>query len=149
MASLWFAEKGGGKDKGTLVRTRLFLFAAALVDGLGLLELPMGLVSPLLLPAAIIPLVVAGMMTAILDRDVASSGLAEVDAARTAAALSSTEGTLSSSCSVVFDRGIRWGFGGCWWWFGGEGLGRGSMSRSKMADEEECLCWRKSWMGRS
>lgn len=53
-----------------------------------------------------------------------------------AAALSSTEGTDCSRASVPFARGTRWGLRGC-----GEGDGRemGSMSRSKMAEEEECL----------
>ena len=56
---------------------------------------------------------------------------------RTAAALSRTDGTDCSSCSVNFPRGIR-----C----GSALLGErevagvmGSMSRSKMAEEEECL----------
>jgi hypothetical protein len=98
------AKNGGGKDKGTLVRTILFLFAT-LVEGLGLLELPMGLAKPLLLPAR--PL--AGVITAML----LTSSLDEADGeVRMAAALSRTDGTLSSSCSVVLERGIRCGLGG-------------------------------------
>lgn len=61
---------------------------------------------------------------------------------RIAAALSRTEGTDWSRCSVAFARGIRCGFGGwlwAWLWrpWGGDGGIRGSISRSKMADEEE------------
>jgi hypothetical protein len=54
-----------------------------------------------------------------------------------AAALSRTDGTDCSSCSVVFERGMRWGFGGWWMELGGEGLEMGSMSRSKIADDDE------------
>ena len=53
------------------------------------------------------------------------------------AAESRTEGTLCSSCSVPFDLGIRCGFGG--WEDGGDGGPMGSMSRSKIAEEDECL----------
>lgn len=53
------------------------------------------------------------------------------------AAESRTEGTLCSSCSVPFDLGIRCGLGG--WEDGGDGGSIGSMSRSKMADEDEWL----------
>lgn len=55
------------------------------------------------------------------------------------AALSRTDGTLSSSCSVPFALAIRCGFDG-WVECEGEGDGNGkaSMSRSKMADEDEC-----------
>ena len=51
------------------------------------------------------------------------------------AAESRTEGTLCSSCSVPFDLGIRCGLGG--WEDGGDGGPMGSISRSKMADEDE------------
>lgn len=57
--------------------------------------------------------------------------------ARTAAALSRTEGTDCSSCSVSLPRGMRCGSA-----LVGErevaGV-MGSMSRSKMAEEDECL----------
>jgi hypothetical protein len=78
----------------------------------------MGLLNPLLLllPAAI----PAGASTLIR-----SSSRVEVDDARIAAALSSTEGTLC--CSICFERGVR-----C----RGE-QDMGSMSRSKMAEEDE------------
>jgi hypothetical protein len=103
--SSFAARKGGGKDKGTLVRTMLFLLAT-LVDGLGLLELPMGLAKPLLLPARPLAL---GVITAML----LTSSLDEADGeVRIAAALSRTDGTLSSNCSVVLARGIRCGLGG-------------------------------------
>jgi hypothetical protein len=81
--------------------------------------------------------------------------------ARTAAALSSTEGTLCSSASVFFERAVRCGsFGRA----GEVAFGRaegeerwrtGSMSRSNMAEEEECLeegrsvrMWRQSVMAK-
>jgi len=54
--------------------------------------------------------------------------------ARMAAAESSTDGTLCSSVSVALERAMRCGFGGCA--LGGEGQ-MGSMSLSKIADEEE------------
>jgi len=53
------------------------------------------------------------------------------------AAESRTEGTLCSSCSVPFDLGIRCGLSE--WEDGGDGGPMGSMSRSKMADEDEWL----------
>lgn len=56
--------------------------------------------------------------------------------AKTVAALSRTEGTEYSSCSVALPRGIRCGLGG-WPLLGGEGA-MGSMSRSKIAEEDEC-----------
>jgi hypothetical protein len=93
------AGNGGGNDKGTLVSAILFLFAA-LVEGLGLLELPIGLAKPLRLP--IRPF--AGVMTETLETS--SSGAVE-EVVRIAAALSRTDGTLSSSCSVVLARGMR------------------------------------------
>lgn len=64
-----------------------------------------------------------------------------VDAARALAASASTLGTDCSSCSVAFERGVRCGFEG-WWeekYCEGRALGRVSMSRSKIADEEERL----------
>ena len=63
----------------------------------------------------------------------------EEEARRMAAALSRIGGTFWSSCSVVLERrGVRCGFVGCG---GDDDVGRdhGSMSRSNMADEEECL----------
>jgi hypothetical protein len=51
---------------------------------------------------------------------------------RMAAALSSTEDTLWSSCFVCFERGVRRGFGR---WCEGE-RDMGSMSHSKMAEDE-------------
>ena len=51
------------------------------------------------------------------------------------AAESKTEGTESSSCSVVFALGMRCGLEE----FGGEGGTIGSISRSNMAEEEEWL----------
>lgn len=57
-----------------------------------------------------------------------------------AAAESRTEGTECSSCSVVFERGIRCGLGGWVAWSGcGDGGESGSISLSKIAEEEECL----------
>lgn len=55
---------------------------------------------------------------------------------RTAAALSRTEGTDCSRASVPFARGTRCGLRGC---CEGDGSEMGSMSRSKMAEEEEWL----------
>jgi hypothetical protein len=55
-----------------------------------------------------------------------------VDDARIAAALSSTEGTLWSSCFVCLERGVRRGFGR---WYEGE-QDMGSMSHSKMVEDE-------------
>jgi len=66
-----------------------------------------------------------------------SSSRAEVDDARIAAALSSTEGTLWSSCFVCFERGVRCGFGR--WCEGEQDIG--SMSHSKMAGEDEWLSY--------
>ena len=63
--------------------------------------------------------------------------------ARTAAALSRTEGTAYSICSVPLLRAIRCGFGGCDV-DGGEGA-MASMSRSKIADEEEWLYDHDRW----
>lgn len=64
---------------------------------------------------------------------VSKSSSCEDEAARTAAALSSTDGTDCSSCSVNLPRGMRWGSVGI-----GEGA-MGSMSRSNIAEEEEWL----------
>ena len=58
-----------------------------------------------------------------------------------AAALSSTEGTDCSRASVPLARGTRCGLRGC---CEGDGSEMGSMSRSKMADEEECLQGKKN-----
>jgi hypothetical protein len=95
--------------------------------GLRLLKLPIGLVNPLRRPASR-----HGATTAI-------SSEGESEAVRIAAALSSTEGTLCSSCSVVLERGMRWGFGGCAEVCGGEGDTIGSISRSNMAEDDEWL----------
>jgi hypothetical protein len=54
-----------------------------------------------------------------------------VDDARIAAALSSTEGTLWSSCFVCFERGVQRGLGR---WYEGE-QDMGSMSHSMVEDE--------------
>jgi hypothetical protein len=112
-----------------MLRRRLFTVAAEgrFPSGLGLrlLILPIGLVKPLRRPASM-----QGATTAISS---------DTEAVRIAAALSRTEGTLCSSCSVVFERGIRCGFRGCAAVCGGEGQTMGSMSRSNMADEDEWL----------
>jgi hypothetical protein len=95
--------------------------------GLRLLKLPIGLVKPLRRPGS-----AHGATTE-------TSSPVVMDAVRISAALSRTEGTLCSSCSVVFERGIRCGFVGCAVKWGGEGDVTGSMSRSKIADEDEWL----------
>ena len=97
--------------------------------GLRLLKLPIGLANPLLLPAYWSP-DVAGVTTAIWSP--ASGSWMPV---RMVAAESSTEGTDSSNCSVVLARGMRCGFVE----LGGEGGTTGSMSRSNMAEDDECL----------
>lgn len=61
------------------------------------------------------------------------SSIGEEDEVSTAAAESSTEGTAWSSCSVNFPLGVRCGFA---WVCDGDGE-IGSMSRSKMADDDE------------
>lgn len=99
--------------------------------GLLLLRLPIGLANPL--PACLwgwraSNVVGEGATTATSS----SAGREEV---MTSAALSRTEGTACSSCSVALARGIRCGLGGC---VGGEGGRIGSMSRSNMAEEAEC-----------
>lgn len=53
---------------------------------------------------------------------------------RISAAESRTDGTDWSRCSVVLARGMRCGLDET----GGEGGAIGSMSRSKMAEDEEC-----------
>lgn len=105
--------------------------------GLRLLKLPMGLAKPLLVLRARIEsnagLVEAGATTATWSTvSPVSSSVARMEAA-----LSRTDGTECSSCSVPLALGIRCGF----WlgWKGGEGETMGSMSRSKMADEDEWL----------
>jgi hypothetical protein len=110
-------------------RRRLFVFAEADTPrglGLRLLKLPIGLVKPLRRPGS-----AHGATTEISSDDVR-------EAVRISAALSRTEGTLCSMCSVPLLRGIRCGFGG-WEEWGGEGEPMGSMSRSKMADDDEWL----------
>lgn len=71
-----------------------------------------------------------------MDMESSSSSWESV-AVRTTAALSSTEGTDCSICSVIFPRGIRWGSEGVEK-PADEGL-MGSMSRSKMAEDDEWL----------
>jgi hypothetical protein len=107
-----------------ILNNKLVRFPTLPIVGLGL-RLPyplMGLVNPLLH---------AGATTLILPL----SSTEWAGDASMAAALSRTEGTLWSSCSVVLERGVRCGFVG---WREG-GLVMGSMSRSKIADEEEWL----------
>lgn len=98
--------------------------------GLRLLKLPIGLAKPLL--AGKPGLADAGGAGATTATSAESSRVA-----RTEAAESRTEGTECSRCSVPFALGILWGL---WWaWEVGEGQTRGSMSRSKMAEDEERL----------
>jgi hypothetical protein len=95
----------------------------------------MGLANPL--PRVELPLPGAGETTLIWSDWRSSWGLMP---ARMAAAESRTEGTECSSCSVVFERGIRCGLGGWVAWSGcGDGGESGSISLSKIAEEEECL----------
>ena len=73
--------------------------------GLRLPKLPMGLAKPLLARGEPPKGAGATMETSlVLGAD-----------ARMAAAESSTEGTECSICSVVLERGMRWGSVG-WWW---------------------------------
>lgn len=74
--------------------------------GLRLPLLPIGLVRPLLVLRATVA-VGAGATTPIRSSSSEVGG-----STRIAAALSRTEGTLWSICSVVFERGVRWGIGG-------------------------------------
>src|SRR5947209_1790444 len=83
----------GGNDKGTLLSTMLFLLAA-LVLGLGLRELPMGLTMPLALLLPTVAAVSAGAMTDTREAGTRSSSGDEEEEARMVAALSRTEGTL-------------------------------------------------------
>lgn len=105
-----------------MLKSRLRLFPEGL--GLRLLNRDMGLVKPLWYPVSI----GAGVTIEIASRS-SSSGSVEV---RIAAALSSTEGTERSSSSVNFARAM---------WWGSEvndiGDAIGSISRSKMAEDEE------------
>lgn len=66
-----------------------------------------------------------------------SASLSSESAVRISAALSRTVGTAWSSCSVNFPRGMRCGSEG-WFSRGGDGV-MGSISRSKIAEDEECL----------
>lgn len=106
-----------------MLRRRLFLPWAGL--GLRLLKLPMGLAKPL--PGNDVGYG-AGATTA-------TSFAFWIDV-RIAAAESRTDGTECSMVSVVFDRGIRCALAGetC----SGDAGDSGSMSRSKMALDEEC-----------
>jgi hypothetical protein len=128
---------GGAKESGTLPGwAAAGLLFAPLLEGLGLRELPIGLTNPLRRGAK--PF--TGVMTATWP---APSSVDVSESARIAAALSSTDGTLSSSCSVVLERGMRCGFVLCvppkaCRLDDGDEDGSGSMSRSKIADEEEC-----------
>lgn len=85
----------------------VLLWLTAVGLGLLLLKLPIGLVTPLLLPVLPANNPLAGATTLIL-----SSSSEPWDEARIAAALSSTEGTLCSSCSVAFERGVLCGLDG-------------------------------------
>jgi len=123
----------GGVNKVGLVglgtpKRRLFVFPEGEIKprglGLRLLKLPIGLVNPLRRPGS-----AHGATTAI-------SSDAATEAVRISAALSRTEGTLCSSCSVALERGMRWGLWEC------EDCGdgqTGSISRSKIAEDDECL----------
>ena len=73
--------------------------------GLRLLKLSMGLANPLLRPLSKVG--EAGETTATWSPRSTSSKPAKIEAA-----LSRTEGTEFSSCSVPLERGIRCGFGG-------------------------------------
>jgi hypothetical protein len=95
--------------------------------GLRLLKLPIGLAKPLFRPLS--KTGDAGETTATWSPTSMSSIPAKI-----AAALSRTEGTEFSSCSVPFERGIRCGL----WVIGGDGEMIGSISRSNMADDDEC-----------
>jgi hypothetical protein len=108
-------------------------------SGLGLLlrKLPIGLVKPLLGLRARMESKAggeegaAGATTAMWSRAV-DSGVSSMPARRDAA-LSRTEGTACSSCSVPFALGILCGFERN----GGDGGTAGSISRSKIADDDE------------
>ena len=124
--------------------------AARLPKGLGLLLLKLnGLANPLALPPreaspdSKSEEAEAGATTATLAAvfELGSVASRSIEV-RTAAALSRTLGTLCSSCSVARPRGMRWGSRGRWEperRVEGEAGMRGSMSRSKMAEEDEWL----------
>lgn len=89
--------------------------------GLRLRKLPIGLANPLLGLWARIE------SNAAEDAGATTATWSSMDTSfRRDAALSSTEGTECSICSVAFDLQTLL----CWW---------GSMSRSKMAEDDECL----------
>lgn len=92
----------------------------------------MGLVNPLVLRVS----GAAGEMTATCS----ASGSVGCIVARTSAALSRTEGTDCSSCSEAFARAMKWGLV-TWVAECGEvgAVLSGSISRSKMADDDECI----------
>ncbi|EDR07626.1 uncharacterized protein LACBIDRAFT_327480 [Laccaria bicolor S238N-H82] len=103
--------------------------------GLGLLLLKLnGLAKPLLREAG-------------ASTDTCSSACESSMDARMDAAESRTDGTDCSSCSVDFARDTRWGLGGWWGSVGGEGITGGSISRSKIADEDERL-WLSCQIGK-
>ena len=118
-----------GLGEGMLTRT-LLRFAVGL--GLRLLIWEIGEANPLAPPR---PSVSKGTgATMAMESMTSLSSMSEV---RISAALSSTDGTDWSSCSVSLPRGIRCGSALCATREGG-GV-RGSMSRSKMAEDEEFL----------
>jgi hypothetical protein len=126
----WITWVGDG-----MLSSRLFLLAEREPRGLGLRlrRLPIGLVNPLRLRSKI---EVAGASTATRSSPRSSS----CSPVRISAALSRTDGTDWSRCSVALARGIRWGFGGrCDVPEGDVGETIGSMSRSNIAEEDECL----------
>lgn len=120
-----------GLGEGRLTRT-LRRFDRPFGLGLRLLIWEMGEVKPLLPPR---PRDSKGMGATMAIESITS--LSSMSDVRISAALSSTDGTDWSSCSVSLPRGMRWGLA---LWAASEGGGvRGSISRSKIADEEEWL----------
>lgn len=116
----------GGEPGSELLKRRLLLFPTPVGLGLRLLRRDVGLVNPLWYAGSS----GAGVTMEMASKS-SSSGSFEV---RTAAALSSTEGTERSISSVNFARAV-------WCGSAQSGMGElmGSMSRSKIAEEEEWL----------
>lgn len=123
-----------GLGDGSVARARLLRFDIPL--GLGLRELiwEIGEVNPLRGPSERGGRDSKGMGATTAMESMTS--LSSTSAVRISAALSSTDGTDWSSCSVNFPRGMRWG--SVWLRRGGDGV-MGSISRSKMADDDEWL----------
>ena len=97
--------------------------------GLRLLKLLIGLANPLLRSLSI-----AGDAGEMIETW--SSRLMFSRPAKIAAVLSRTEGTTFFSCSVPFEWGMRWGFGG-WLWVTGDDWGvRALISCSKIAEDD-------------